>query len=211
MSFFDDLAAITQPQPTAGLSQEQQLALNLQSWGSNADVTGQLMGLISHLQFGIQSKQAADFQAEQLRQNAGQAQAGAQRSAADEERKAKLVTSAALASAAASGGGASDPTVTNIIARTASEGAYRRAVALYQGDDRARAMNLQADAKKYEGGNVLANSAMVAGAQTFGATTSLLKGAARGASLYQRFGGGGPGNQTGTGASDSWASTGPGE
>jgi len=211
MSFFDDIALLTKQQPTAGLSQEQQTALNLNSWASNADATGQLMGAISHLTFGIQSKQASDFQAAQLRQNASDTRGSGQRAAADEDRKAQLVTSAALASAAASGGGASDPTVVNIIARTASEGAYRRAVALYQGDDRARAMNLQADAKQYEGGSVLANSAMVAGAQAFGATTSLLKGSARGASLYQRFGGGGPGAMAGTGASDSWSSTGPGE
>jgi hypothetical protein len=192
LSFFDDIAALTQPQPTAGLSPQQQLALNLNTWGTNADVTGQLIGGFSHLAFGIQAKQGLQFQADQLRQNASDQQGAGQRTAFDEDRKTALVNSAALASAASSGGGASDPGVVNIMARTAGEGAYRRAVALYQGDDRARLMKLQADAKEYEGGTTLANSSLVAGSQIFNAGTSFLKGQARGASLYQRFGAGGP-------------------
>lgn len=209
MSFFDDIAAITQPQQTAGLSPQQQLALNLNSWGYQADATGQLIGAISHVTFGRQAQEANQFQADQLRQNAGQAQASAQRVAEDEDRKTALVNSAALASAAASGGGASDPTVVNIMARTAGEGAYRRAAALYQGDERARTMNLQATAKEYEGKDIALNSDMVGAGQAFGAGTTLLKGMARGSSLYQRFGGGGPSVQGQT--PDTWANNGPGE
>lgn len=211
MSFFDDIAALTQPQPTAGLSPEQQLALNLNSWGTNADVTGQLIGAVSHLTFGLQSKQAGDYQAEQLRQNSSDVQGSGQRAALDEDRKTQLVNSAALASAAASGGGASDPGVVNIMARTAGEGAYRRATALYQGNDKARLMNMQADAKDYEGKTTLLNSELVAGSQVFNAGTSFLKGEARGASLYQRFGGGGPKVSSAPGVPDTWATNGPGE
>ena len=123
------------------------------------------------------------------------------------------MTSAALASAAAGGGGASDPTVVNIIARTAGEGAYRRAVALYQGDDRARLMNMQADAKQYEGGNTEANSMLVAGAQVFKGGSTLLNSATRDASLFQRFGAGGPKLSPASSpwASSPWATNGPGE
>lgn len=192
MSFFDDIAQLTAPQPTAGLSAAQQAALDLNSYGATADSIGATIGGLSHLQFGLAAKAGNDFQADQLRQNAGQVQASSQRTAFEQDRQTQLVNSAALASAAASGGGASDPTVVNIMARTAGEGAYRKAVALYQGDDRARLMSLQADAKDYEGKSMLSNSEQVAGAQMFSAGTTLLKGMARGSSLYQRFAGGGP-------------------
>lgn len=164
----------------------------MNSAGSTLDAAGSFIGGISHLEFGMQARAAAEYQAAQLRQNAGQAQASAQRQAFDVDRQSQYVASSALATAAASGGGASDPTVVNLIARNAGEFAYRKAVALYQGDDRARLMNMQADAKEYEGKNVEANSAMVAGAQFLQGGTSLMRGAAKGASLFQRFGGGGP-------------------
>lgn len=160
------------------------------------DAGGQIAGGLSHILYGLQAQQAAEFQAAQLRQNAGQAMASAQRRAFDVDRQSKYVASAALASAAASGGGASDPTVVNLIARNAGEFAYRKAVALYQGEDKARALNLQADAKEFEGANVRANSNMVGVMQGFGAASTLMKGQARQASLLQRFGGGGPSSIT---------------
>jgi hypothetical protein len=156
------------------------------------EVGGEIMGGISHYEFGQQAMQAAQFQAAQLRQNAGQVQASAQRQAFDVDRQAKYVASSALATAAASGGGASDPTVVNLMARNAGEFAYRKAVALYQGDDKARLMNLQADAKEYEGETTAANSDKVAAAQFLQGGASLLKGSARDSSLLQRFGAGGP-------------------
>ena len=177
MSWFDDL--LTNPR-----------ALN--QAGTVADASGSLIGGLSHLQFGMQAQQAAEYQAAQLRQNAGLQQASAQRQAFDIDRQSQYVASAALASAAASGGGASDPTVVNLISRNAGEFAYRKAVALYGGDERARLMNMQADAIEYEGANSRANSTLVAGSQLFQAGSTIMKGAARDASLYQRFGGGGP-------------------
>ena len=177
MSFLDDL--LSDPR-----------ALN--QIGTTADATGALMGGLSHLQFGIQAQQAATFQADQLRQNAGQVRASAQRQAFDIDRQSQYVASAALASAAASGGGASDPTVVNLIAKNAGEFAYRKAVALYQGDEKAQEMETQAAAKEYEGKSARSNSLLSAGAQMYKAGTTLLKGAARDASLFQRFGGGGP-------------------
>lgn len=86
----------------------------------------------------------ADFQSNQLRVNAGQAQASAQREAISIDRETQLHASRALAVAASSGGGASDPTVVNLLAQGAADGAYRKAVALYEGDDQARSLNLQA-------------------------------------------------------------------
>lgn len=94
---------------------------------------------------------AAEFEAQQLEQNAGQTVAAAQRQAFETERTGKYAQSRALAVAAASGGGASDPTVMNTIAGLASETAYRKSLDLYQGEERARQLNLSAAASRYSG------------------------------------------------------------
>mgnify|MGYP001570328437 CR=1 FL=1 len=102
-------------------------------------------------QAGRDEKAAADFQAAQLRVNAGQAVAASQIDAANETRKSKLLQSRALALAAASGGGAVDPSVMKIISGLAGEGKLASLTQLYAGDERARAMNSQAAATEYEG------------------------------------------------------------
>lgn len=136
---------------------------------------------------------AQEFEAAQLEQQAGQAIAASQRAAAEERRQAELVTSRQVALAAASGAGASDPTIVNLIARTVQEGAYRAAVALYEGEDRARAMRMAAKGKHYESavlreGGMLAESGYKsqAGALKIGAVASLISGAG---SLYAKYGG----------------------
>lgn len=153
---------------------------------------GQITSAREQREFGEESRAAAEYQAAQLRDRGNAAQAEAQRQAALEDRNAKLVASRALAVAAASGGGASDPTVLNVIAGIAQEGAYRKSVALYQGDDRARVMRMQATARQIEGRSKQASADSIADSMILGAGTSLLRGVAQGASLYQRFGGGGP-------------------
>jgi len=178
----------------------------LNQWGTTTDASGQLIGAIGHIQYGLQAQQAAEFQADQLAQNANTAAASGQRRAADVDRTSKVLASNALATAAASGGGASDPGVVSVIANVAAEGAYRKAVALYEGDDKARALNLAADTKRYEGKAARANSILPASASAYRAGTTLLQGEARDRSLYQRFGMGGPAQ-----ANDAWAVNGPGE
>jgi hypothetical protein len=153
--------------------------------GPELSMLGTAMSVGGAVAGGIEARQAAGFQADQLRINAGQAQASAQRSAIDIDRQTQMVVSRALAVAAASGGGASDPTVVNMIAQDAAEGAYRKAVALYQGDDAARGMKMQADAKEHEGAQSLVTGGL-------SGASNLLTGMSRQASLYQRFGGGGP-------------------
>lgn len=134
---------------------------------------------------------AAQFQADQLREQAGDAIASAQRAAFNEDRRARYVASDILAKAAASGGGASDPTIVNLIAQTAAEGAYRQQVALYEGDARARQLRLQATAKEFEGASEEASAKRTGRGQMFGAATTLLKGYARD-SMLARYGGDGP-------------------
>ena len=129
----------------------------------------------------------AEYESAQLRYNGIQTQAGAQRDAIAVDRETQLNASRALAVAAASGGGASDPTVVRFIASNAADGAYRKALALYEGDDAARSMNMQADgvetgAKIADGQSRARRSVMVleAGASGFG-------GYARGTSMRSKY------------------------
>lgn len=96
-------------------------------------------------------KAAAEFEAQQLEQNAGQVISASQRQAFETTRTGKYTASRALAVAAASGGGASDPTVMNTISQLASETAYRRSLDLYQGEERARQLRLSASAARMTG------------------------------------------------------------
>lgn len=169
---------------------------NLQNIGQGMQVFGQLFGAASDADQGRQSLRAAEYQAAQLRVNAGQAKAVAQREALNAEEQAKLVASRALAVAAASGGGATDPTVIRIISGIEEEGAYRKALALYEGEAMARELRMKASTVEYQG--KLEKGA--AGRSAFG---GLLGGIAQGVSLFSKFGGGSPGSDTGPGSS-SW-------
>lgn len=140
---------------------------------------------------GEAERRAAEFQARQLEQNAGQSVAASQRSAEEERRKARLVTSRALAVAAASGGGASDVTVQNVIANLDAEGAYRAMVALYEGEDKARQLNMAASAKRYDGELAAKAGKQRQAAYSVAALGSMATG---GASLYMKYGRGGPGS-----------------
>lgn len=166
--------------------------LKLSAKQTEYELFGDFAGGLSTIQQGIAGRRSADFVAKQLRQNAGQAQAMAQRAAYNEDRNAKYVASAALASAAASGGGASDPTVVNLIARNAGEMAYRKQLALYEGEDKARMLNLQADATQYSGKSGQANAIIGGAGSIYNARSTVMKGQAREASLRERFGGDGP-------------------
>lgn len=161
----------------------------LSAGGTLLSAYGQSQSGISHAEWGQQQLAASQFQAEQLRQNANTALAASQRDAFTQGQQTQIVNSRALALAAASGGGASDPTVVNMMARTAGEGAYRQAALLYGGDERARQMNMQANATEYSGEASAQNANKVNNASQLGAITTLMKG---GSSLYSRFGGGGP-------------------
>lgn len=157
---------------------------------------------------------AKEFEAQQLEQEAGTAIAIAQRQKAEEARTARLVASRALAVAAASGAGASDSTVVNLIAGIKGEGAYRGAVAMYEGEERSRKLLMGADARRYEGAVGIEGSNDAARAYDFKnqatslqATGQLMQAAG---SLFGKYGGGGFGGTTGgqAGSGDSnllWA------
>jgi len=134
---------------------------------------------------GQQARVAKQFEAEQLREQAGQVIAVSQRAALEERRQGRLMASRALAVAAASGAGASDPTVVNLIAGAEGEAALRAGYALYEGEDRARQLRIGAAAKDYEG--ALAEQA---GNQQASAYKTMR--AATGVSLLAKYGRGGP-------------------
>ena len=100
---------------------------------------------------GRRAQRTADFKAEQLDQAAGQSRAVSQRKAGEARRRARYTESRALALAAASGGGASDPTVVNIMAGIAGEGEMAAGAALYEGEERARGLEMGATAARMEG------------------------------------------------------------
>lgn len=115
------------------------------------NVFGTVLNAGSQVAGGYQANKAARFEAAQADVNAGQAQAASQRNAADEARKGAFVASKAQALAAASGAGATDPTVVTNIAEIARETAYRESMAMYGGDERARAFKTQAAALRAQG------------------------------------------------------------
>lgn len=180
------------PNVIAGMTDQQRLPLMDNAIGGALEGFGANMGAMSHVMYGIQAQRANQFQATQLRQEANSVQGAAQRDAFNVQRQTDLVTSRALAVAAASGGGASDPTVVNIIARDAGQGAYEKAVALYGGADKARYLQEQASAKEFQGREELINSGEVALGQGASGVASILRSQARGSSLYSRFAGNGP-------------------
>ncbi|PJF23515.1 MAG: hypothetical protein CUN56_00515 [Phototrophicales bacterium] len=99
---------------------------------------------------------AREYQAKQLKQQAGQERASAQREMAEEQRRKKLIASRARAQAAASGASALD--VLSNIAGIELEGDYRSRVAAYEGEEVAKGLEHRADASLYEGQLELASA-----------------------------------------------------
>jgi hypothetical protein len=133
---------------------------------------------------GQRMQNEANFEADQLDINAGQAQASAQRQAENVQRQSDVMQSRTLALAAAGGGGASDPSIVNLMARNAGLGAYQKAIALYSGDSAARDMHMRADATRYGGQLSMLDGQSAQRAGMLSAGAGLLKG---GASLYSKY------------------------
>ena len=139
-------------------------------------VGGTLLSARGTYERGKTANEAAKFQAAQMEQLSGQQIAASQRHAADESRSARYLQSRALALAAASGAGTGG-SAQDIIANIAKEGAYRSALALYEGNEAARQSRLRAAAARYSG-------AAAARAGRTGAFTTLLAG---GSSLFNKY------------------------
>lgn len=119
----------------------------------------------------------------------GQALASSQRDALTEQQKATLVGSSATAQLAAGGGGAADPTSINILANIKGQGNYNALSALYEGQEKNRQYQTQANTDTTQ-----ASDALKAGwINAFG---TILKG---GTSMYDKYGAGMGFDSTGTG------------
>lgn len=135
--------------------------MDQQTQGTVAGIT-KVMGTLasgrSELAAGRAQQTAAYSEAAQMRQNAGQVQASAQRGAEEKRRQAQLMVSRAIAVAGASGAGVSDTAVANLIARLEGEGELAAMTSLYEGDTEAAQMRRQAGAREYEGSSMYAAS-----------------------------------------------------
>lgn len=158
--------------------------------GTALNVGGNLMAAGNAGEQGQAKGQALDYEATLLNQNALAAQASSQREAMDVRLKTSLLVSRAIAVAAAGGGSASDPTVNKVVGDLTGIGAYHQAVALYGGDDRARAMRAAAAGKRYEAGMARSGGDTLGEAYTIKALGSGIAGAS---TLFAKYGKGGPG------------------
>lgn len=143
---------------------------------------------------GAQQQAAAQYEADQLRVNAGQSIASAQRAAQEQRRQGEIIQSRAIALAAAGGGSTTDPGIVHLLAGNAGETAYRSAVALYEGEDKARTMRESAKAAEYSGANAAQAGQDRKKSMMMGAFGDLVKG---GSSLFSSLNPGTGGNAAG--------------
>lgn len=99
---------------------------------------GSVIGALGAYRSGKLSRSLGRMRYQASKVAAVQTRASAQRAALEESRQAELKASRAVAVAAAGGGGVDDPTVINILEDIEAEGAYRSAVAMYEGESLAR-------------------------------------------------------------------------
>lgn len=144
-----------------------------------------VLNAVGAQQQGAAADRAATIEAQQMRQQAGQVRASAQREALEQGRQTRLLLSRQQALA---GGSASDPGVVTLASNLAAEGELRAASSLYEGEEQARGMEFGADMRRWQG-----RQARRAG--NLKAVSSILTAAAAGA----KFGGAGGGEGFGTG------------
>ena len=180
----------------------------LQIAGTVLNAGGSFAQSNNYSNYGDSAVALGKFKADQLRERAGQVIGASQRQAADVDLQAKYTASRAIALAAAGGGGVSDPTIQHLMANNAQEAAYRKSLALYQGNDQARVLNLQATSAEYEGQLAKQKAQSEASAMSAKGGAGILSGAS---SLFKAFGSDSPaatdaGVANAAGWADEWSS-----
>jgi hypothetical protein len=104
----------------------------------------------SAIQTGNAQRKSANFQAEQMRQQAGQELAASQKQA-DAVRRETTLTQSRVNAIASASGGASDVGVLNILGDIGNAGEYNALSALYSGKERAIGLQTGANAQVIEG------------------------------------------------------------
>jgi len=163
------------------------LAPSLQIGSTILNVGSKLAKSSATRAIGERKKALSEYEAAQLEQNAAAARSVGMLSAEDEQRKTQIINSAALARAAASGAGASDPTVVHILANNAGVGAYRAAVAMYQGESQARLDRMRALAAQFEGKTAQTDAGASAAQSDMTAVSTLLAGGLKTASMFEKY------------------------
>lgn len=152
------------------------LAVALPYIGAAASVVGTLVsakgqkdsGKAAVQQAETQSKNdliSAEYEAKQADYLAGQTRAVSQREAFEQRKATALMASKTLALAAGSGAGASDQNVVSILNGIYSEGMYRSALAMYEGEEQARNYDVMAESRRLSGKSA-ASAALQTGAST---------------------------------------------
>lgn len=126
-------------------------ALALVAVGTLMQVGGGLSAADAMKAQGTQQRVEKNFEAQQMRENAGQEVAASQRQAIDVNHQYKLIASRALALGGASGAGMSDPTMAGILTDIGAEGSYKAATAIYEGASKARKLEIGAEGAEIEG------------------------------------------------------------
>lgn len=126
-------------------------------------------------------QQAAEFEAAQLRINAGQAKAASQREAYFKGLEGQRLMSAIQARAGASG---ADPTVLNIMAGAMAQKSYNMQAALYGGEEKARLFEMQAKGKQYDAALTMQDAKAAKRSYTLAAVGMAAEG---GASLFKKY------------------------
>jgi hypothetical protein len=114
--------------------------------GANQAAAQRAQGEIAY-QDALQRARMQEVQAQQLEQNAGQAEAASQRLAIEERRKGILAAGRLRAVMGASGAGIDE----NLIASAQGLGDYNADTALYSGTEKARGMRNEAALTRYSG------------------------------------------------------------
>ena len=114
-------------------------------------VGGTAISAIGANEQGKAAKTEADYEANQLNQNANNQMASAEQKAEEQNLQTKYVLSNAAANAAAGGGAVTDPTVTTNMMTIAGRGQYRALTDLYQGQAAAQADTNKANADIFGG------------------------------------------------------------
>lgn len=109
------------------------------------------IGLIGSIQQGAAANRAAKQEAAQMEAKGKEERAAAQREAMVKQREGALVESRQRALAAASGGGTTDPTVVNLMLKTAGDAAYNAATVNYGGEQRQGGLVQAASNRRKEG------------------------------------------------------------
>lgn len=159
-----------------------------------------VVGFIQQRDAGKAQQRVADYQAtlagrraEAAEQEAGQARAISQREAAEDRRQARFVRSRALTAMGASG----TAVETDILADIDTEAELRSLTSLQMGEQTARSLEYNAILERAGGAGIRQAGEAERRAANQRATLTLAGGVGQAASLYAKYGDGGPDSQWG--------------